>query len=193
MSTAIGVINPTFRNVGRGQLGTPLSELLNYTPPNLATNYFTSQNTRPATNTGYQTPTYQPSSQTFSQPSSGTSLRLNNVFDSSVGLASQLISAFGRNPNQQITGSNSVQALVAPQQTAGYGTAGQKTAEQAAFAEQQRLAALRGTDGAGKKAVETATSFLDGIAESFGISTTTLAIGGAIGAYLLFKQPPKRR
>lgn len=189
MSIAIGVMNTTFRNVGSGQLGLDYS-ILGVKPPELTSSYFTSQNTRPATTT-YQTPTFQPNYQTPTFQPVGTnqsSLKLDNIFDSSVGLASQLITAFGRNPNQQITGSSSVQALVAPQQNfTPYGSAGQQPTPQ------QYAAAQMQNGGVGASAVNTATGFLDGIAQSFGISTTVLMLLGVGGAYLLFRQPPSRR
>ncbi len=46
--------------------------------------------------------------------------------------------------------------------------------------------------GVGASAVNTANGFFDGIASSFGISTTTMFILGGIGTYLLLKTPPKR-
>jgi hypothetical protein len=172
-----------------GQLGVDLNTLLSYQPPNLSTSYFTSQNTRPATNpisnatppAGYRTPPYvQPTS-----GSGGTSLRLNDVFGTSAGLASQLISAFGRRESTQITGSPNVQAIVSPGQVTPYGQAGLLPPAQL-----QPFNPAAGGVGAG--ALSTATGFLDGIAQSFGISTTMLALFGAAGIYLLFRTPPRR-
>lgn len=187
MSTAIGVINPTFRNVRSGQLGGAF-DILNVKPPELTTSFFTSQTPKPANNatpyqsgySGYSTPTFQPAQQ------SGSSLKLNNVFDTSAGLVSQIVSAFGRNQSQQITGSSNVQALVAPQPATPYGSAGQQSPLQTQTQYPQ-------AGGVGASAVNTATGFLDGIAASFGISTTVLMLLGVGGAYLLFKSPPSRR
>ncbi len=50
-----------------------------------------------------------------------------------------------------------------------------------------------GNSSLGSQASSTVTNFLQGVADSFGVSQTTLIIGGAAGLYLLFKPPPSRR
>ena len=155
------VLGTTFRQVG--QLGWSI-------PPQLAANINN---------------TYQPTTQTYSPPSSGGTLKADNIFNSSVGLLSQALSAFGRRESTQITGSGSVQAIIQPQSQPSYGQAG--------LVQQQPIQQYAQAGGVGASAVNTATGFLDGIASSFGISTTTFMLLAAGGIYLLFKPAPSRR
>ncbi len=146
----------------------------------------------PATNYPYQSPgsiyVTTPAAKT------GTSIKLNDILQNSVGLASQIISAFGRNPNQQIlTGSGSLVPITQqPQNQNSYGTGGQLSPPELAAhdAEQAEIARKKGL---GTGAVDTAKGFVEEIAKSFGISSTMLLVGVGVGWYLLQKEPKKRR
>lgn len=185
---AIGLMNTTFRNAD-GQLGGTFDILYQQLPP---FPQFTNPNPTPA----YQTPTYS-TPPTFSNNAGDssfgakTSLNLNTIFQGGLGLASQFVSAFGKRDTQQITGSSSVQALVAPQPSTGYNpqTTGlspaQLAQQQAALLAQQQAGAAKNLYGAG-------TGVLDSLASSFGISTTTLLLGGAVAVALYLRQPKKR-
>lgn len=106
------------------------------------------------------------------------------IFSSAIGLASQAIGAWGKNNTTQISANQgNVAALPTP-----YGSAG-TTTQQAAINQAQ----LNQSGGVGASAVQTGASFFDGLAQSFGISTSTLMLLGIGGAYLLFRTPPKSR
>ena len=115
----------------------------------------------------------------------GSSLKLDNIFNSAVGLMSQLISAKSSNPNTQIMNTGG-QLVPIQQQTPTYGTAGQLTP-------QQQQAYLQQTGGIGQSAVNTGAGFLDGLAASFGISTGTFMLLSGVGLYLLFRPSPRGR
>ena len=190
MQTAQGLMNTTYRNTS-GQLGDDFSVLYAQLPP-----FPEFSPPSPSTTPSYQTPTYS-TPPTFSSGNGGgsqTSLPLSNIFNSSVGLASQLITAFGKNASQQITGSKTVQALVAPQtQQNPYGTGGLTVAQQQQLQAAQQAALAAQQAGLGASALNAGTGILDSLAKSFNVSTTALLLFGIGGALLLFRKPPTRR
>ena len=120
-------------------------------------------------------------------PAVNTPGKFENIFNSSVSLASQLISALGKNPNTQITNTG---GRVSPIQTP-YGSAGTVSNQQQK--ENQAQPPPSKDDGAGKKGVDALSTAIEGLANSFGLSTTTFALVVAGGVYLLFKKPPTGR
>ncbi len=185
------VFNSTFRNVGRsGELG-GMFDILTVKPPELTTGFFTSQTPRTTSTTSYQTSSV--GTPTFQGSGSGGTLKADNMFNSSVGLISQALSAWGRNPTQQITGSSTVQALIAPAPAGYNGSAGLPQSSPELIAYRAELARRQEEEGAGKTAYKAGTGILDSLAKSFNVSTTTLLLGGAAAALLLFKKPPTRR
>jgi len=85
------------------------------------------------------------------------------------------------------TGKKSAEGAFA---TANTNTANMSDAQLLALYQQQQQASaggLLGTAGSGLGAT------FDNIAQSLGISTTTLALGAVVALWLLFKQPPSRR
>lgn len=119
----------------------------------------------------------------FSLPSSPG--KFETIFNGALSVGSQIIAAFGKNQTNQITSNKGqISALQTP-----YGTAGNvNTAQQ-----QAQTQASQTSGGVGSQAVSTGASFFDGLAASFGISTSTLMLLGIGGAYLLFRTPPKSR
>ncbi len=109
-------------------------------------------------------------------------------FDQIAALISQGISAFGKNPSQQISGLTVKTVQPAQVNYQPYGSGGLTPEQQAAILAQQQY-----QSGAGANAAKGVAGLFDGIAQSFGISSTTLFIGLGIGAYLLLREPPKRR
>lgn len=121
-------------------------------------------------------------------PASNSPGKFETIFNGALSIGSQIISGWGKNQTTQISGNNGqVQALPTP-----YGSAGQVTTAQQQAALQQ-AAIQQQSGGVGASAVGVGASFLDGIAQSFGISTSMLTLFGIGGLYLLFRTPPKSR
>ncbi len=118
----------------------------------------------------------------------GISSKIDGYINTGAGIISQFFASRGKYPTQQLTGSQNVQA-VQPAQAAVQMQPQISPGEMALMAQQPQ----QQRPGAGASAIETAKAFLDGTAESFGVSPTTLVVIGGVGLYLLFKQPPKRR
>jgi hypothetical protein len=187
----LGYSNPTFRNFGDGELGYSFADAPRpsiFHSPAALPPFVT------ASAPVFKTPTFSPAPTftTAPQRQSGTSLHLNEIFQGGLGVFSQFLAGRSKNPTAQIlTGSGAFRPI---EQATGsgnptYGTGGISPEQQAAAI---NLAAAQ-TGGVGASAVNTAAGFLDGLAQSFGISTTTLTLLGIGGAYLLFRTPPKRK
>lgn len=121
----------------------------------------------------------------FLSAASGNAIDWNNVINQSFGVGSQAIAAWGRNPSTQVAynpANGGIFAIPGPGQVQGqYGqglTAGQL--QQLNYGQQQ------GTLGSG------VGSGLDGALNW--VTKNPLLVGAvALGAFLLFKQPPSRR
>ncbi len=189
----LGYSNPTFRNFS-GELGGSILGGTN------GLEYFVPPPPPLRTGTGigggfvnYKSPNYSPTP-TFAPQKVGTSLKLNEIFQGGLGVFSQWIAGNSRNPTAQIlTGGGAFRPI--EQNTTSnptYGTGGMPPEQQAAARlEADRIAVEK--KRVGESAVDTTKGFLDGIAESFGISTTMLLIGAGVGYYLLNKEPSKKR
>jgi len=129
-----------------------------------------------------------PTNPTFptQQQSSGGS-NFQHYWNTAIAAISQYLTAYGRNPTTQISPSGQITGIANPNLIAGYN---------AQIATTQALAPYQGNQpggGVGNQAINTASNFLDGIAASFGVSTSTLVIFGSLGIYLLLREPPRRR
>lgn len=119
-------------------------------------------------------------------PVSNSPGKFETIFNGALSIGSQIIGAFGKNQTTQVVANKGqVTALQTP-----YGSAGNVNTQQQQIQQQQLQT---NTGGVGANAVQTGASFFDGIAQSFGISTSTLMLLGIGGAYLLFRTPPKSR
>lgn len=119
-------------------------------------------------------------------PSSGGGLDWQSIINQGFGAASQIFAAWGRNPTQQTgVGGVPIGGGYSPAQVLG--AAGQLN-QNANLSAQQQAALLA--------ANQSRTNSLDGI---FGSLTTTISnnplifAAGAVGLYLLFREPPRRR
>lgn len=120
-------------------------------------------------------------------PTMRGSLKLNDIFQGSVGIASQIISAWGRNPTQQV-GYPGINAITggAPQQPT-YQQPPQPTPEQIAA-----MMAARGLNPDGTPLGKAAGQGIDGIFKWISDNPmVALGIGGAL--YLWMKEPPRKR
>lgn len=184
----IGLSNPTFRNFPQNPRNQVI-QLLRQNPRVVQAirNFQTKRRDQLglALNTNYDFSgggSYAPIS-TSNSPG-----KFETIFNGALSIGSQIIGAFGKNQTTQVVANKGqVTALQTP-----YGSAGtvntQAQAEAAAAA-----AAAANNAGAGALAVNAGSSFFDGLAKSFGISTSTLMLLGIGGAYLLFRTPPKSR
>jgi len=122
---------------------------------------------------------------TFDDFSSGRNrIDWQSVFNQGVALGSQAIGAWGKRPTTQIAqGNNGIFAIQASNPSGyGYGYEGN------AMAYQQQAALLAAQQRGGVGFDDAATSIT-----SF-ISRNPLLVGGVVlGAYLLFREPPRRR
>ena len=106
------------------------------------------------------------------------------IFNPSVGLASQIIAALGKRPTQQI-GVNGVTAL--PNvlgQTGYYGTG--------LYGQTQQYPYGGASQNVGSTVGNTLGSGLDGIF-NWVVANPLVTGAFALGAYLLFREPPRRR
>ena len=135
------------------------------------------------------TPSYQfPTFTSSGTSSGGTSLSLSNIFNTGASLASQIIASLGKRETTQIANVGGKVTTVQPAQTP-YGSAGQiSAAQQQANAQTQALQ----TGGVGAQAVGVGAGLFDGIAQSFGISTSTLMLLG-IGGFALYMMKSPRK
>lgn len=136
---------------------------------------------------------FTPTSGATSSSNSGTSVwqQIANQtqgqlrFDTITGLISQTLAGILPKPNTQI-GGLTVQTVQPPNVNNGYGTGGLVPTGYIPPTSQN-------PNGIGTQAVDTTKGLFDSIASSFNISTTMLFIGLGFGAYLLLKEPPRRR
>lgn len=114
----------------------------------------------------------------------GNSWDWQSIVNQGFNAASQIFSAWGRNPSQQVLNGQPIGGGYSPSQVLG--AAGQL--QNNALTAQQQAALLAGN--------QTRSNSLDGI---FGSLTTTISnnplifAAGAVGLYLLFREPPRRR
>jgi len=182
-------LGTTFRNVKfSGELGSnPFSGAGSYEDSTYGSaakpSIFTAKipNFKPSYTPPSYTPiTYSPAP-VFQQQQNGTSLKLNNIFDTSAALLSQFF-AKGGNPTTQITNSSAIRAVQPPQ-----GSQQMITPQEAAdYAAGQQLA-LRNNSPGGALG-----SGVDGII-NYALANPLYVFLGIGAVYLLFREPPKGR
>ena len=137
----------------------------------------------------YSTPTFSPIA--APPPLRSTAQTVSNAvtgqlkFEQITALASQALAAFGKNTSTQISGLT-VKTVQPSNAYSGYGNAGTPNQSAATYP------AYAANNGAGANAVNGVTGIFDGIASSFGVSSTVLLLGAGVGIYLLLKEPPRR-
>ena len=108
----------------------------------------------------------------------------NSIINQGFGIGSQLIGAFGKRPTTQIA-YGADRGIFAIQGPAGSDAGGYPVNPYAGMSPQQ-MAAYQASLGGG------VGSGIDGVINWIG-RNPMIVLGGAIGAYLLFKDPPGRR
>ncbi len=128
----------------------------------------------------------------YSPVVSNSPSKFETIFNGALSIGSQIIAGWGKNQTTQIAANNGkVSALPS---TGVYGSAGNVSAQNNALAlAQANAAAAAANGGLGLQAGKTIASGFDSLANSFGVSSTTMFIIGGIGIYLLFRPSPGAR
>lgn len=115
-----------------------------------------------------------------------TSIKLKDLANSGFGILSQVIA--GKQGTQVAVNSGGQLVPVNPQQGAYQYGANPYTTQQNPYPQNPYP-----DGGAGQNVVKAGSGVLDGIASSFGVSTGTLTIFGALGFALYLMQPGSKR